>query len=155
MYQRSWSSFGPWPLFLSPHWLHIFSRLKHVGFIPWITFHSSSSESATFCVPLQWDPNWNMCLLPGTPLHRRIRPSLRSWNKICYLGKSTFFVVARCSNYQGELSRITTEHVTAGSGNVMSYYLLMYLKTKLVSLPYPKLFLSAPLEQSETTLRLW
>jgi hypothetical protein len=80
--------------------------LKMLGLIRYITSSSSAPHSLTVLCTTLCDPNWNMHPLPGTPLHRRIRPNSKELKKNSTLYHCRFFAGVCCSNYEGMLARL-------------------------------------------------
>jgi hypothetical protein len=89
--------------------------------------------------------------LPGTRLRLLIRPNSKELKKF-----TRFFSYVCCSNYEGKLCRLNISFKFPEGNILMLFFLLMYLKIKLVVLPYLILLAYVyPLGELETSLPSW
>jgi hypothetical protein len=78
-----------------------------------------------FCIPPLYDPNWNMHLLPGTPLHLLIHPNskeLKYFFSTLYHRKS--FAGVFCSNYESMLSRLNISTLQSRRKHLDAFFLI-------------------------------
>jgi hypothetical protein len=127
MCQKSWNSVELQAQFLSPHWLHAFSRTQNVGFeLLYYLFFLCCSQ--TFCLV-------QSKLDCGTTLHRRIRPNSEECTEHLLPRDTAEFLrdYVAIITYVLEVEWIF-QHFTTGRSNLMPFPLLMYSAAKLIFL---------------------
>jgi hypothetical protein len=55
--------------------------LKMFGPIRYVISSFSTADASVFCIPSMCDPNGNIHLLPGIPLHRHFCPNLKKFEE--------------------------------------------------------------------------
>jgi hypothetical protein len=85
-----------------------------------------------FCVPPLYEPNWNMHLLSGTPLHWQIWPNSKEFKEnLLPYAIADIFVGICCSNYECILARLNLSTLYSRQQHLDALFLINVFKSKV------------------------